>query len=146
MGDTNDSAIFGKMVNGFLDLGFGLGIERCGGFVEDENGGVADEGARDGDALALAAGEALAPFAERRVVALRQRADEFVGVGFLRGGDDFSRASRRFFRKLMFSATVALLKRRMSRLTSARWKRRSARRRLRDGDAVDLDLTTAVGS
>src|SRR5471030_1878650 len=64
VGDADDGAVFGEMVDGFLDFGLGLGIEGGGGFVEDEEGGVADEGAGDGDALALAAGEALAPFAE----------------------------------------------------------------------------------
>jgi hypothetical protein len=89
VGDADDGAVFGEVVDGFLDFGFGLGIERGGGFVEDEDGGVADEGAGDGDALALAAGEALAAFAERGVVALRQGLDEVVRVGFAGGGDDF---------------------------------------------------------
>ena len=35
----------------------GGGIEVAGGFVGEEDGGVVDEGASDGDALALAAGE-----------------------------------------------------------------------------------------
>ena len=89
VGDADDGAVFGEVVDGFLDFGLGLGIERGGGFVEDEDGGVADEGAGDGDALALAAGEALAAFAEGGVVALREGLDEVVGVGFAGGGDDF---------------------------------------------------------
>ena len=37
--------------------------------VEDQDRGVLEEGARDGDALALAAGEARAALADERVVA-----------------------------------------------------------------------------
>src|SRR5476649_3000854 len=55
MGDADDGAVLGEAVDGFLDFGLGLGIERGGGFVEDEDGGVADKSAGNGDALALAA-------------------------------------------------------------------------------------------
>ena len=89
VGNADDGAIFGEVVDGFLDFGFGLGIERGGGFVEDKDGRVADKGAGDGDALALATGEALAAFAEGRVVAVGQCADEVVRVGFAGGLDDF---------------------------------------------------------
>ena len=39
------------------DLVAGLGVEVAGGFVGEDDGGVVDKGAGDGDALALAAGE-----------------------------------------------------------------------------------------
>ena len=102
VGDADDGAVLGKMVDGFLDFGLGLGIEGGGGFVEDEDGGVADKGAGDGDALALAAGESGATFAERGVVALRQRGDEVVGVGFASGGDDFVAGGADFAGSLAF--------------------------------------------
>jgi len=39
------------------DLVAGLGVEVSGGLVGEDDGGVIDQGAGDGDALALAAGE-----------------------------------------------------------------------------------------
>ena len=52
-----------------LDQGFGLGVERAGGFVEDEDAGVGEDGAGDGETLALAAGELDAALADDGVVA-----------------------------------------------------------------------------
>jgi hypothetical protein len=70
--DADHGAVLGEVIDGLLHLGLGLRVERGGGFVEHEDRRVADEGARDGDALALAAAQALAAFAEMRVVAVRQ--------------------------------------------------------------------------
>ena len=39
------------------DLVAGLGVEVAGGFVGEDDGGLVDEGAGDGDALTLTAGE-----------------------------------------------------------------------------------------
>ena len=39
------------------DLIAGVGVEVAGGLVGEDDGGLVDEGAGDGDALALAAGE-----------------------------------------------------------------------------------------
>lgn len=55
----------------------GCGIECRGSFVEEEDFGVAEEGAGDGDALALAAGEEGAFCADEGV--------EGVGEGHLLG-------------------------------------------------------------
>ena len=40
-----------------LDLGLALGVEGAGGFVEQQDRRVFQEGAGDGDALALTAGK-----------------------------------------------------------------------------------------
>src|ERR1035437_522577 len=56
-------------------------IERGGGFIQDENGGIFQKSARNRQPLALAAGEIGAALAQHRVVALRQSADEFIGFG-----------------------------------------------------------------
>lgn len=45
--------------DGFLDVLGGDGVEAGGGFVEDDDGGVVDDGAGEGDALFHAGGEAV---------------------------------------------------------------------------------------
>ena len=63
-----------------------LRVERAGGLVEQQDLGVLEERARDGDALRLAAGEARAAFADRRVEALRQSREQFAEPRRLAGG------------------------------------------------------------
>ena len=65
-----------------------FGIERGGGLVEQQQRRAAQDRARDGDALALAAGQRHAALADRRVVALRQQADEARGGRVLGGALD----------------------------------------------------------
>ena len=64
------------VVNGFL----GGGVHRAGGVVEDQDPGVIQQRAGQGDPLTLAAGQAKSPFADHRVVAARQAHDEVVGA------------------------------------------------------------------
>ena len=71
-----------------LDGSFALGIKRGGGFVEDEDRGVLEQGAGDGEALALPAGETCSAFADHRIVALRKTLDEIVRERGLCGGGD----------------------------------------------------------
>ena len=66
---------------GLLDGAFAFGVEGGGGFVEDEDGCFAEDGACYGEALSLAAGEVEATVADEGVVALREGVDELVGVG-----------------------------------------------------------------
>ena len=68
---------------------FGSGVDRRGGFVEDEDRRRLHERASDADPLAFAAGEARAAFAELGVVARGQALDELVRIGGLRRFDDF---------------------------------------------------------
>ena len=68
---------------------FGLGVERARGLVEYEDGRIPHDGACDGDALALAAGEHRAFFADGLVVAGWFFRDEIVRVRVLRGVQDF---------------------------------------------------------
>ena len=51
------------------DLGLAFGVERRGRLVEQQQRRVAQNGARDGDALALAARQRDAALADRRVEA-----------------------------------------------------------------------------
>jgi hypothetical protein len=58
VGDDDDGVALGvEIVEERHDLVAGLGVEVAGGFVGEDDGGLVDQGAGDGDALALAAGE-----------------------------------------------------------------------------------------
>ena len=59
MGDHDDGdAAFGvEAAEQFHDLEGGFGVEVAGGFVGEEGVRIGDDGAGDGDALLLAAGE-----------------------------------------------------------------------------------------
>ena len=70
-----------------LHLGLGLAVERAGRLVEEKDRRVLVDGAGDGDALALAAGEQRPCLADPGVVALGQAHDEVVRRGGLGGGD-----------------------------------------------------------
>ena len=59
-----------------LHRALALGVEGGGGLVEEQDRRVLQDGAGDGDALALAAGERHAALADHGGVALRQGADE----------------------------------------------------------------------
>ena len=64
-------------------------VDLAGGFVEDQDFGIAEDGAGERDPLPLAAGEAAAGGADDGVVALGEfLGDERVGVGLAGGGFD----------------------------------------------------------
>ena len=89
MGDDERGAAFHEPVERLLDQRLVGGVERRGRLVEQQHGGVFEDGAGDGDSLPLAAREVDAALAEFRVVALRQRFDEQIGGGAAGGGLDF---------------------------------------------------------
>ena len=89
VGDDQAGAAFGDFEQLCLDGFFGFGVERGGGFVEDQDGRVFKQGAGDGDALFFAAGEFEPALADDAVPALRQAFDEMQDVGGARGFDDF---------------------------------------------------------
>ena len=64
-----------------------FGIERAGGFIEQQNRRFGDKRAGQRDALALAAGEIAAALACRRVPAARQAVDEIARGGLGRLAD-----------------------------------------------------------
>ena len=81
VGDDEGGAALHEEVEAVLDHGFGLGVEGAGGFVEDEDARVGENGAGDGDALALAAGELDAALADDGVVAFGEALGELVDAG-----------------------------------------------------------------
>ena len=89
VGDDEGGAAGHEALEGFVDEALGLAVEGGGGFVEEEDFGIGEDGPGDGDALALAAGEFGAAGADEGLVAFREVGDEFVGVGLGGGGFDF---------------------------------------------------------
>ena len=66
-----------------------FGIERAGRLIEQQHRSVTQHGARNGEALALAAGQRDAALTHAGVVALRQAPHELVGRRGHRGGAHF---------------------------------------------------------
>jgi len=85
VGDDECCSALHELCEASLDESFAFGVEVAGGFVEDEDGGVGEDGAGDGDALFLSAGEADAALADEGVVSEVEFGDEAVGVGGLGG-------------------------------------------------------------
>jgi hypothetical protein len=88
VGDDEGGASLHEEVEAGLDEGFGFGVEGAGGFVEDEDARVGEDGARDRDALALAAGELDAAFADDGVVAFGEALGKLVDAGDFAGGHE----------------------------------------------------------
>ena len=55
VGDHQCRAVRGQPLDGLLDEGLALGVERAGRLVQKQDRRIAQDGARNGDALALAA-------------------------------------------------------------------------------------------
>ena len=68
---------------------FTFEIDLIGGFVEDQNFGVAQQSTGEGDALSLSAAQSLTVGANRRLVTLGELADEVVCLGLLCRFNDF---------------------------------------------------------
>lgn len=95
VGDEEGGAAAHGAFHGLEDFVLGARIDGRGGVVEDEDLRVEQQGARDGDALSLAAGEVHAGFAEHGVVAVLELGDEVVRAGDARGAFDlFARGCR----------------------------------------------------
>lgn len=89
VGDDEAGAVGEEAVEGFLNEFFGGGIDAGGGFVEDEDGRVFEEGAGDGDALFFADAEADAALTHVGIEKLGHEADEGVGIGGGKGSPEF---------------------------------------------------------
>ena len=89
MRDDESRTALHRRFQPLLDEGFRLGVERAGGFVEQQQRRVFEHRAGDGDALALATGETHTSLTEKGAVTIRQTRDEFIGQCSARGGDHF---------------------------------------------------------
>src|SRR5882672_3951982 len=81
VGDDERRAAPHQRFHGVLDQGLRLAVETRGGFIQDQDRRIGQEGARNRDPLALAAGELDAALADQRGIALWQPLDEGVGMG-----------------------------------------------------------------
>ena len=86
--DGDAIALFGGLGQRALHNLLALRVERAGGLVEQQDARVADEGARDGDALPLAARELRAVGARRGGEPVGEGGDEVPCVGGAEGGFD----------------------------------------------------------
>ena len=93
------------------DLAFSAGIEGARRVVEEQHARLADEGAGEGDALSLPAGQADTALTDRRVDPLRQLADELVR---LRSGE--CRLHRLFVERVPECQVVTQRRRQQKRL------------------------------
>ncbi len=81
MGDDENGSARNELAQGLLDEGFVVGVHQDGGFIQDQDGGVAQESPCDGEPLALPGRECCAPQADDRVVTVRQLHNEIIGPG-----------------------------------------------------------------
>src|ERR1700712_4397541 len=78
VGDHQRRAVGGDRAQGGLDLLLGMGVERAGRLVEDQDSRILQDRAGNGDALLLASRQFQAAFADPCVVPVRQAHDEVV--------------------------------------------------------------------
>ena len=86
--DQQRGAALQDAAHGALDLILGVAVNRAGRVIQHQDARVAQKGACDRDALALAAREHHAALADHGVVTVRKAGDKLVRLGFLRGGLD----------------------------------------------------------
>ena len=87
--DGDDRFAGGEVVNGLLNDFFALRVERGGGFIQQQDRRITQNGTGDGDALLLTAGEIAPAFTGDGIVAIADLLDEFMGMRFFGSGDDF---------------------------------------------------------
>ena len=73
--------------NAVLNFGFGLHIHRTGAVVQDQDLGLGEQRAGDGDALLLSARQIDAALLDVGIVSVRQLQDEIVRLGRLGRGE-----------------------------------------------------------
>src|SRR5690606_9687483 len=81
VGDDESGTSLHDLIQRSLDMPFGFGIQCRGGLVENQQGRILEQCARNGQALALPTGKQYAVLTDEGVVALRHLLDELGGIG-----------------------------------------------------------------
>ena len=81
VGDDDDGPPGRQPGQGLMDVALGGRVGLGGGLIQNEDGGVLEVGARQGDALTLPSGEEPARITQDRVVAVGQTCDALVDAG-----------------------------------------------------------------
>src|ERR1700743_4031576 len=81
VGNDQDGEALGGGGHGVAEGGLVDGVQLGGGFVQQEQGGAAEQGAGDGHALAFAAGQSCAAVADQGVQALGQAGGQVAQAG-----------------------------------------------------------------
>ena len=89
VGNDQRGAALHQLGEGFLHCPLGGGIQRAGGFIQQQDRRVFEYRPGDGKALALPAGKFHAQRPDLGIIALWHGHDEFVRMGGTRGGHDF---------------------------------------------------------
>ena len=93
--DHQRGAVVHEFLQRRLDQAFGLGIQRRGGFIQNQNGRVLQQRARDGNSLAFSTRKALPALSHVRIIAVRKFDNKVVRVcGACRGDFRFGRQER----------------------------------------------------
>ena len=92
MRDREDRAIGDQAIQGLLDLVLGLRVDAAGRLVEDQDARVVEDRPGNRDSLTLAPAERMPPLAHDGVVAVRELAQEVVGVGYTKTQESTSKA------------------------------------------------------
>ena len=87
MGDDDAGAILHQHLQGILNGALGDGIQRRGGLVQNEDGGIFQDHPRNGQALLLAAGEL-----EAAITHLREIAVGLLGNKLMNGLNELSKS------------------------------------------------------
>ena len=85
LGDDDLGGLWDKLAEALADQGVGLGVNRAGGVVQDEDLGLFEQGPGNAKALLLAAGYIGSALLDPGVVLIRKLLDKFVGLGQLTG-------------------------------------------------------------
>ena len=80
VGDDEGSALGAQGIHSLLDEHLGAGIHGRGRFIQDEQCGLGQKGAGDGNQLAFAGGDGAAILVDDGVIAFRQGVDEAIDV------------------------------------------------------------------
>ena len=88
MSNDEGGPAFHEPFHCFDDRGLGFRIDGTGGLVENQDGGILQEGTGESDALAFAARQTHSALADLGLVAVEEADDELMGVRRLRRLDD----------------------------------------------------------